>query len=101
MKLNAFLPPALLAAALLPAGAWAQATGESAETGPAGHVDQPAVRSPLWLTIEAHHRQREAAQLPGDRRLTSAQRQELREQVRRAWSQHEAAPPPSEQSAQR
>ena len=40
-------------------------------------------RSPLWMAVEAEYRQRGAERSVDDRRLTAAQRQELREQIRR------------------
>ncbi|MFT3779769.1 MAG: hypothetical protein QM772_16130 [Ottowia sp.] len=102
MKFNVFLRCGLLAAAVLPAAVWAQASGEAAEAGPAGASDRAAaVRSALWQAIEAHHRQRDAMPSPPDRRLTSAELQELRIQVRRAWDRPDAAPSVGEQSAQR
>ena len=94
---------ALCAALLLPAGAWAQAVAdETTEALPSDSAERVVARSPLWQIIEAHHRQREAAAPPFDRRLTSAQRQELRDQVRRTWQQQAVLQPVSgEQSAPR
>lgn len=40
-------------------------------------------RSPLWMAVEAQYRDRTAERPVGDRRLTAAQLQELREQIRR------------------
>ena len=105
MKLNPIsVGVCALAIALSSNFAWAQASGESAETGPPGPGDRPtaAVRSPLWQAIEAHYRQREAAPIVPDRRLTSEQRQELRDQVRRTSARHELAGQPGvERAAQR
>lgn len=72
----------------LPLGAWAQASGESSEMGPginaqAGGVDAMAARSPLWQSVDAMHRQRDGAAAQ-DRRLSAEERQQLREQIRRA-----------------
>jgi hypothetical protein len=87
----------LLWACALPLAAWAQASGESAETGPADAASPPAAAPrPLRQAVEAQSqsssaRPRDRADSPGDRRLTAAQRQELREQVRRAWDGRGAA----------
>mgnify|MGYP000949999304 CR=1 FL=1 len=76
----------------LPLAAWAQASGESAETGPAETASpQGAAPSRLRQAVEARLRQPDAVEPPTDRRLTAAQRQELREQVRRAWDGRGAA----------
>ena len=100
MKFNVFLRCGLLAAAVLPVLAWAQASGEAVETGPAAASERAvAVRSALWQAIEAHHRQRDVAPALPDRRLTSAERQELRSQVRRAWDRPETVPTAGEQSS--
>lgn len=76
-------------AVALPAGARAQAAGESAETGPTAApatVSAAAIaRSPLWQAVESAFRQRDAVPVPVvDRRLNAEQRQQLREQIRRA-----------------
>lgn len=90
MKMIA-LPSLLLLPALagMPAVALAQASGEAADMGPgngasAALVAEPAARSPLWLAIEAAHRQRDGSAPGPDRRLTPQQRQQLREQIRNA-----------------
>ena len=75
-------------ACLGPALAWAQASGEAADMGPglaaAALAAEPLPpRSSLWLAVDSVFRQRATAP-PADRRLTAEQRQELREQVRRA-----------------
>ena len=46
-------------------------------------------RSALWMAVDAVHRQRDAAAPAPDRRLTAEQRQQLREQLRRAWPRPE------------
>lgn len=81
--------PALLSlGAAMGAGALrAQTPGELTDSGPPGPGERAperatAARSPLWMAVEAHRQQREAA--PPDRRLSAEQRQQLREQVRRA-----------------
>lgn len=76
-------------AVALPACARAQAAGESAETGPTAApatVSAAAIaRSPLWQAVESAFRQRDAVPVPVvDRRLNAEQRQQLREQIRRA-----------------
>lgn len=71
----------------LPMAVRAQAVGEASETGPSGAppaVSEAALaRSPLWQAVESMFRQREVGPVP-DRRLDAQQRQQLREQVRRA-----------------
>jgi hypothetical protein len=84
-----------------PAAVWAQAAGESSAMGlhddephasavatppPSSEPLSPAVemRSPLWMAVDAVHRQRDAGSAPSDRRLSAEQRQQLREQIRRA-----------------
>ena len=104
MKFNAFFHRSALAAVLWPLAAVAQAPagGEPADGGAAADPGAvAAVRSALWLAVEAHHRQGDAAPQPPDRRLSSAELQELREQVRRAWDRPAALPATAESSAQR
>ena len=56
-KFNVLLGGGLRAAAGRPGLAWAQASGEAVETGPAAASERAvAVRSALWQAIEAHHR---------------------------------------------
>lgn len=93
MKFNAVCCACVLLAA--PLLAQAQASGESAETGPseARQGGRGATRSALWLAVEAHFRQPDGAPAAPDRRLTSEQRHQLREQVRRATERQQAVPP--------
>lgn len=80
------------ALALMPRLVSAQASGESAEAGPPtpGERTTVSARSPLWLAVEAQYRQRETVGAVPDRRLTSEQRMQLREQIRRASERHHA-----------
>ena len=94
-----------LGGAAAPLSAWAQASGEGAETGPPvlGEVapqDRASQRSPLWMAVDAHYRQRDAG-VPADRRLSAEQRHELREQIRRAAMRAEAGNPPEAQQSGR
>ena len=80
-----------------PAVALAQLAGESPDMGPRGDL-RPSVaasaadqRSPLWMAVDAVHRQREAGS--PDRRLTPEQRLQLREQIRRASMRADMEPP--------
>jgi hypothetical protein len=95
----------LLGGAAAPLSVWAQASGEGAETGPPvlGEVapqDRASQRSPLWMAVDAHYRQRDAG-MPADRRLSAEQRHELREQIRRAAMRAEAGNPPMAQQSDR
>ena len=80
-----------LGLALAPAVLLAQAAGEASgadapgELPPGMAASAAEQRSPLWMAVDAVHRQRDA-DLPGpaDRRLTAEQRLQLREQIRRA-----------------
>ena len=80
-----------------PALGWAQASGEAADMGPgaavatATAVDPVPARSSLWQAVDSVFRQSAAAN--ADRRLTAEQRQELREQVRRAAQRPDAELP--------
>lgn len=56
-------------------------------------------RSPLWMAVKAEYRQRSAERAIDDRRLTAAQRQELREQIRRGSSPEPNAPAGSDTDA--
>ena len=75
-------------ACVWPALGWAQASGEAADMGPGVAAAVLAAeplppRSSLWQAVDSVFRQRAGAP-QADRRLTAEQRQELREQVRRA-----------------
>ena len=101
MNFNAVFFSWMLAAALMPALAWAQPVSEPAEAEAAGPTERVLVRSPLWKAVEAHYRQRDVANPAVDRRLTAEQRQELRDQVRRASVRHEVVSPSAERAGQR
>ena len=80
-----------------PALGWAQASGEAADMGPgvaasAMAVESVPARSSLWQAVDSVFRERGAA-ANVDRRLTAEQRQELREQVRRAALRADAESP--------
>ena len=82
-----------------PAFASAQASGESSEMGPgvsqqSGALDAVPGRSALWQAVEATHRQRGDGAAAQDRRLSAEQRQQLREQIRRASMPSGAEPSP-------
>ena len=75
------------AVSALPALVWAQASGESTDMGPTPDAPapapaQPPPRSSLWEAIDAVHRRRSVP--APDRRLSHEERQQLREQIRRA-----------------
>lgn len=94
-----------LGLAAAPAVALAQVSGESPDMGPRG--DAPPVasasaaeaRSPLWMAIDAVHRQRDTSR--PDRRLSAEQRLQMREQIRRASMRPELEQPPAAQLGQR
>ena len=80
----------MLGAGLLPQLAYAQGSAELAsgshdhvtvEPVPAAHANR---RSDLWHAVEAERRRAEQAGENNPRRLSEAQRQELRDQIRRA-----------------
>lgn len=88
-----------------PTMALAQLSGESTDMGPRAGL-RPSVaasaadqRSPLWMAVDAVHRQREAGS--PDRRLTAEQRLQLREQIRRASMRPDLEPPTTAQIGQR
>ncbi len=66
---------------------------------PAGKVPDAAsaVRSSLWLAVDAQRRGHEAAAPEAQRQLGTEQRLELREQVRRAAAMWSTEAPPIEQ----
>ena len=66
-----------------PAG---EASAQAAEPAAAAHPHNPqlAQRSGLWLTVEAERRRSADAGDNSPHRLSEAQRQELRDQIRRA-----------------
>ena len=80
---------ALLGASLMPPLAWAQAGAEAVapvggQTSVAASQGAPAApRSGLWQTIEAEYRRPAEVVDTSPRRLSDAQRQELRDQIRR------------------
>ncbi|QTD44675.1 hypothetical protein [Ottowia testudinis] len=93
------LPPLLisLGAAMWPMLALAQPSAESADVGlstaaQAGPPDTSMSRSPLWQAVDAMHRQRDGAAAE-ERRLNSEQRQQLRDQIRRAALRPDAEAP--------
>ena len=89
MKFVMFVGAALLGAMMGSVPAAAQmAPVPTDEAGARAASEDKAVqrlpqRSPLWMAVEAEYRQRGAERSVDDRRLTAAQRQELREQIRR------------------
>ena len=87
---------------MVPAGA--QVMPVPADDGArAASADKPAPRlpqrSPLWMAVESEYRQRGAERAMDDRRLTAAQRQELREQIRRGSSLEQNTPAGSDTNA--
>ena len=80
---------ALLGASLMPTLAWAQAGAEvvapvGGQASVAASPGAPAApRSGLWQTIESEYRRPAEVADNSPRRLSDAQRQELRDQIRR------------------
>ncbi|MEZ5607255.1 MAG: hypothetical protein R3E52_09015 [Burkholderiaceae bacterium] len=88
---------AALGALLGPVPAGAQVAPLPADDGARAASEDKATqrlpqRSPLWMAVEAQYRQRGAGRSVDDRRLTAAQRQELREQIRRGSAAAQGAP---------
>ena len=65
--------------------------------GKAADAARAAVRSSLWLAVDAQRRSHEAAAPEAQRQLGAEQRLELREQVRRAAAMWSTGTPPIEQ----
>lgn len=83
------LAAALFGVSLAPAAVWAQGgdslgvTAAQASVGPAQNAPA-APRSGLWQTVEAEHRRQAEPSASNPYRLSEAERQELRDQIRRA-----------------
>jgi hypothetical protein len=86
----AVVTPAALAQSHVDTGAAEPAAGARAAAADASEA-APA-RSSLWMSVRSAFQQRDPAVVP-DRRLTAEQRQELREQIRRAGWRGEAETP--------
>ena len=98
MKQRLFSAPGWLglALALGPGVARAQPSGEAPDMGPGAAVAAAAAadvlrRSGVWQAVNAVHHRREGFSGP-DHRLTAEQREQLRDQVRRASVRTEMAP---------
>ena len=90
-KVSSSIAAALLGASLAPApGAWAQEPPDvaaplaGAVAATPSQVPSASPRSGLWQTVESEFRRPAEAPDSNPHRLSEAQRQELRDQVRRA-----------------
>ena len=101
MNTDRFLPLLLgLSAAVATPVVLAQSPVDAGAAEPVAEARAPAAdaseaapaRSALWMSVRSAFQQRDPTAVP-DRRLTAEQRQELREQIRRAGWRGEAQAP--------
>lgn len=102
MKLNTVVLCSALITLLSSVGVDAQPEVSASHAEPADVHLPKLVRSPLWQAVSAQsqpHQPTNTAAAEPARRLTAVQRQELRDQVRRAWMLNAATVSPAAPAA--